>query len=202
MVNSQKGKNMQKEPEKTTLDVLIIGSGPAGLSAAVYAKRASMSVKVVEKMYMGTGQVAESGRVDNYLGLPGMNGYEMGEVFRSHAEGFDVPFLEGEVCGFEQSRTAAIGLQNFQMGMYSRHERLFMLPVQSTAIWGFLAKKSLAAEVCRTVLSATGRFTAASRLWLLEVETQRWTMRSIYQNYVRKYILFTAEMNSVVPPQH
>lgn len=107
---------MQKEPEKTTLDVLIIGSGPAGLSAAVYAKRASMSVKVVEKMYMGTGQVAESGRVDNYLGLPGMNGYEMGEVFRSHAEGFDVPFLEGEVCGFEQSRDCSYWVAKLSNG--------------------------------------------------------------------------------------
>ncbi len=95
---------IQEELAKSILDVLVVGSGPAGLSAAVYAKRASMSVKVVEKMYMGTGQVAESGRVDNYLGLPGMNGYEMGEVFRSHAQEFDVPFLEGEVCGFEKSR--------------------------------------------------------------------------------------------------
>ncbi|MDE7210505.1 MAG: FAD-dependent oxidoreductase, partial [Lachnospiraceae bacterium] len=80
------------------LDVLIIGSGPAGLSAAIYAKRANLDVTVLEKLYMGTGQVAESGKVDNFLGLPGMSGYEMGEAFRKHAEEFGVSFLEGEAA--------------------------------------------------------------------------------------------------------
>lgn len=60
-------------------DTIIIGSGPAGLSAAVYAKRAQMDVIVVEKEYMGTGQIAESERVDNYLGLYGESGFDLGE---------------------------------------------------------------------------------------------------------------------------
>jgi thioredoxin reductase (NADPH) len=78
------------------LDSIIIGSGPAGLGAAIYAKRANLDVLVVEKEYEGTGQVAESGRVDNYLGLPGVNGYDLGETFRSHALSFGVEFLEQE----------------------------------------------------------------------------------------------------------
>ncbi len=41
-------------------DVLIIGSGPAGMTAAIYAKRANLDVLVVEKEYEGTGQMAES----------------------------------------------------------------------------------------------------------------------------------------------
>jgi thioredoxin reductase (NADPH) len=79
------------------LDTIIIGSGPAGLGAAIYAKRANLDVLVVEKEYEGTGQVAESGRVDNYLGLPGVNGYDLGETFRNHALSFGVEFLELEV---------------------------------------------------------------------------------------------------------
>ena len=43
-------------------DVGIIGSGPAGLSAAIYAKRANLSAVVIEKEYEGTGQIAESGQ--------------------------------------------------------------------------------------------------------------------------------------------
>ena len=43
-------------------DVLIIGSGPAGMTAAIYAKRANLDVLVVEKEYEGTGQMAESSR--------------------------------------------------------------------------------------------------------------------------------------------
>lgn len=80
------------------IDVLIIGSGPAGLSAAIYARRANLNVTVLEKLYMGLGQVAESRQVDNYLGMPGMNGYDMGEVFRRHAEDFGAEFLEGEAA--------------------------------------------------------------------------------------------------------
>ena len=52
------------------LDVVIIGSGPAGITAAIYAKRANLNVAVVEKEYLGTGQIAESSRVDNYPVIP------------------------------------------------------------------------------------------------------------------------------------
>ena len=82
------------------LDIVIIGSGPAGLSAAVYAKRANLNVLVVEKVYYGTGQVAESNRVDNYLGLPGTNGYDLGEKFRAHAADLGVEFKDGEAVSF------------------------------------------------------------------------------------------------------
>lgn len=41
------------------LDVVIIGSGPAGITASIYAKRANLNVAVVEKEYLGTGQIAE-----------------------------------------------------------------------------------------------------------------------------------------------
>ncbi len=80
-----------------TYDVGIIGSGPAGLSAAIYAKRANLSAVVIEKEYEGTGQIAESGQVDNYLGLPGISGYDLGEQFREHAVKLGVSFLEQEV---------------------------------------------------------------------------------------------------------
>lgn len=83
------------------LDVLVIGSGPAGLSAAVYAKRAGLDVLVAEKVYYGTGQIAESNLVDNYLGFAGINGYELGEKFREHAVSLGVEFKDGEAEKFE-----------------------------------------------------------------------------------------------------
>ncbi|MGN0155360.1 MAG: NAD(P)/FAD-dependent oxidoreductase [Lachnospiraceae bacterium] len=83
------------------LDVLVIGSGPAGLSAAVYAKRANLEVLVAEKVYYGTGQIAESNLVDNYLGFAGINGYELGEKFREHAVSLGVEFKDGEAERFE-----------------------------------------------------------------------------------------------------
>ena len=83
------------------LDVLVIGSGPAGLSAAVYAKRAGLNVLVAEKVYYGSGQIAESNLVDNYLGFAGINGYELGQKFREHAEKLGVEFKNGEAEQFE-----------------------------------------------------------------------------------------------------
>lgn len=80
-------------------DTIIIGSGPAGLSAAVYAKRAALNTIVIEKEDCGTGQIAESERVDNYLGLYGENGFDLGERFRAHAEALGTEFYEGEVTG-------------------------------------------------------------------------------------------------------
>ena len=78
-------------------DTIIIGSGPAGLSAAVFAKRAALNVVVIEKEYCGTGQIAESERVDNYLGLYGESGFDLGGKFRTHAESLGTEFYEGEV---------------------------------------------------------------------------------------------------------
>ena len=84
------------EKEEHMRDILIIGSGPAGLSASLYAKRASLDVLVAEKEYLGTGQIAKSAQVDNYIGLVGKSGYDLGEKFREDAESLAVEFYEGE----------------------------------------------------------------------------------------------------------
>lgn len=86
------------------LDTIIIGSGPAGLSASIYIKRANLNVLVIEKDYEGTGQVAESGKVDNYLGIPGISGYELGEKFREHALKAGVNFLEANVINIKNQK--------------------------------------------------------------------------------------------------
>ncbi len=78
-------------------DIVIIGSGPAGLSAAIYSQRAGLKAVVIEKNYMGTGQISESERVDNYPGLFGENGFELGAKFRAHAESLGAQFIESEV---------------------------------------------------------------------------------------------------------
>lgn len=78
-------------------DLIIIGSGPAGLSAAIYGKRAGLNLLVLEKQPMSGGQVLNTYEVDNYLGLPGINGFDMGMQFREHADKMGVAFAEAEV---------------------------------------------------------------------------------------------------------
>ena len=85
----------------TRYDLIIIGSGPAGLSAAVYGRRAGFSTLVIEKNPMSGGQVLNTYEVDNYLGLPGINGFDMGMKFREHAEKMQAEFIEADVLGVE-----------------------------------------------------------------------------------------------------
>lgn len=82
---------------ETQFDLIIIGSGPAGLSAAVYAARAGVSFIVLEAAYSSGGQVLNTHEVDNYLGLCGMNGFEMGMKFREHAETLGAEFVHKKV---------------------------------------------------------------------------------------------------------
>ena len=82
-------------------DLIIIGSGPAGLSAAVYGKRAGMDLLVVEMAPMSGGQVLNTYEVDNYLGMPGINGFDMGMQFREHVDKLGVEFLDAEVLSLE-----------------------------------------------------------------------------------------------------
>lgn len=82
-------------------DMIIVGSGPAGLGAAVYGKRAGLNLLVIEKNPMSGGQVLNTYEVDNYLGLPGIGGFDMGVKFREHAEKMGAEFKEAEVTDIE-----------------------------------------------------------------------------------------------------
>lgn len=84
-------------------DVVIIGSGAAGLTAAVYGKRAELNLIVIEKEPASGGQILNTYEVDNYPGLPGINGYDLGMKFREHAEKLGADFVNDEVLRIESS---------------------------------------------------------------------------------------------------
>lgn len=78
-------------------DLIIIGSGPAGLSAAVYGKRAGLNLLIIEEKPMSGGQVLNTSEVDNYLGMPGIGGFDMGVKFREHADAAGAEFKTAAV---------------------------------------------------------------------------------------------------------
>ena len=78
-------------------DIIIIGGGPAGLSAAVYAARACLDTLLLEKQPMGGGQILNTAEVDNYLGFFDTNGFELGQKFTEHAQHLGVKPLMEEV---------------------------------------------------------------------------------------------------------
>ena len=67
-------------------DLIIIGGGPAGMTAAIYALRARLKTLVVEKEGLG-GQIAKSDIIENYPGFPSISGMELMEKFEEHAKG-------------------------------------------------------------------------------------------------------------------
>ena len=84
-------------------DIIIIGAGPAGLTAAIYARRAEKSVLLIEKETFG-GQITHSPRVENYPGFITLSGSELGEKLLEHAmaQGADIEL--DTVCGISGSK--------------------------------------------------------------------------------------------------
>lgn len=82
-------------------DLVIIGSGPAGLSAAVYAKRAGLDMVIIEKNPVSGGQIIDTYEVDNYLGIPGVNGFDLAMKFREHADKLGAEFVDATVTGID-----------------------------------------------------------------------------------------------------
>lgn len=78
-------------------DMVIIGSGPAGLTAAIYAARAMLKTIVIEQAMVSGGQVLNTAEVDNYPGLPGVNGFDLGMQLREHADRLGAEFAEDTV---------------------------------------------------------------------------------------------------------
>ncbi len=84
-------------------DIIIIGGGPAGLTAGLYTARARLNVVLLERLAPG-GQVLNTDWVENYPGFPdGISGFELVEKMKTQAENFDLPIQLEEVVGLEFS---------------------------------------------------------------------------------------------------
>lgn len=84
-------------------DLAIIGSGPAGLTSAIYAQRALLKTIVIEKNPMSGGQILNTYEVDNYPGLPMINGFDLGVKMREHADKLGTEFLTASVKKVEKT---------------------------------------------------------------------------------------------------
>ena len=83
------------------LDLIIIGSGPAGLTAAIYATRAKLGAIIIEQNFMSGGQVIDTYEVDNYPALPGISGMDLSLKMREHAEKLGAKFVTETVTAVD-----------------------------------------------------------------------------------------------------
>ena len=78
-------------------DLIIIGGGPAGLTAGLYARRARLNTLLIERLIPG-GQILTTDWVDNYPGFPdGVSGFDLVEKMRRQAERFELPIVNDEI---------------------------------------------------------------------------------------------------------
>ncbi len=82
-------------------DLIILGAGPAGITAAIYAARARLHTLWLEKKFEPGGQIGETYQVDNYPGLPGISGSDLGEAMAAHAEKLGMKPLREAVVSLE-----------------------------------------------------------------------------------------------------
>ena len=84
-------------------DMIIIGGGPGGYTAALYAARAGLDVILLEKLSAG-GQMALTSQIDNYPGYPeGIDGFTLGMQMQEQAERFQVfRTFQGKLLSFQQ----------------------------------------------------------------------------------------------------
>ena len=107
---------------KTDYDLVIIGAGPAGLTAGIYAARARMNVLLLEKAAPG-GQILITDWIENYPGFPeGISGYDLSEKMKIQAESLGLKIesaevhslnLSGETKDTDQKSERPIGMPNY-----------------------------------------------------------------------------------------
>ena len=184
-------------------DIIIIGSGPAGLSAAIYAKRANLNVAVAEKEYEGTGQIAESGNVNNYLGLPNINGYDLGEKFREHAVSLDVEFIEKEAVQIEavqngEKEESAIYRVKFDDDTIAEARALIYTAGAYPRKAGVPGEAEYTGKGVSYCAICDGHSIKERQPQCWAAEIPLWMMHYICPIYVRRSIWFTEETASAV----
>ena len=92
----------------TRYEVIIIGGGPGGLTAALYASRAGLKTLLVERGMFG-GQIVNAQRVDNYPGFPeGISGFELASLMHQQATKYGLETAIAEVTGLEPGRAYGV----------------------------------------------------------------------------------------------
>ena len=89
-------------------DIAILGAGPAGISAAIYAARGKMKTIWLDSQFVQGGQIVNTYEVDNYPGLPGISGMDLGEAMGAHAQKLGISPVREKVLSVENTQTEKI----------------------------------------------------------------------------------------------
>lgn len=83
-------------------DIVVVGAGPAGIAAGIYAKRAMLDCLIIDKQGIG-GQIVLSDLIENYPGFPSISGFELMNKFKEHAEKLGINVKQAELESISKS---------------------------------------------------------------------------------------------------
>ncbi|MBR4609005.1 MAG: thioredoxin-disulfide reductase [Erysipelotrichaceae bacterium] len=90
-------------------DVVIVGAGPAGLTAAIYTSRANLSVLIIEAGVNG-GKLSKTYEIENYPGIKSISGLELANQLTEHGQQFGAKLIAGEVRSIEEGEILKVKL--------------------------------------------------------------------------------------------
>ena len=178
-------------------DIIIIGGGTAGMTAAVYAGRAGRSVKVLEQSIHG-GQIINTSHVENFPGFDNIAGFEFATALYDQAVKFGAEFVYEKVTGIEN--TDGFKRVLTANGHYDAKAVIIATGARPRPIGVAGEEKFVGRGIsfCATCDGAfyKGKTVAVIGVPLSAAATLRWMMRLCFRSLLKKFTLFTAGRNS------
>ena len=139
-------------------DVIVIGAGPGGMTAALYASRANLKVAMLDRGICG-GQMNNTAEVENYPGFKSIMGPELAKKMYESSTQFGAKLLYGSVTGITVDEN---GTKHVKTDSDEYEAEAVIIATGSESSLAFQVKKNTAAAAFHTVPFATGHFTAIS----------------------------------------
>lgn len=169
-------------------DILILGAGPAGLGAAIYAARAGLSLAVIDQSPISGGQVLNTYEVDNYLGLMGETGGGLSDKFREHADKLGTEFITDEVQSIEDKGSKKV-VHGYE-GDYEA-KTLILATGATHSKLGVPGEEKLSGMGVSYCATCDGAFLKTGLPRLSAEAMLQWKMQSFYPSFARRFISFT-----------
>ena len=167
----------------TSVDVAIVGAGPAGLTAALYAARAGLTCALFERMVAG-GQLGQTEHVENYPGFAeGVNGFELAFAMKQQAERFGARFVGEEVTGVDFSKPMKVLATAF--GSYQAKTVIVATGARARKL-GIPMEDELTGRGVSYCATCDGNFFRGKTVAVVGAATRRWPTQSTCRASARR----------------